>query len=95
MASVDSATAAEEIYGCGGGLDGRVAQLVSSCCWCWPWFNRGGATNCWDFSREVVLRFRGKVLAEKGGGAMMTVVERESCADCLLVGREDREFVFS
>ncbi|KAJ6921661.1 hypothetical protein NC652_015554 [Populus alba x Populus x berolinensis] len=58
MASVDSATAAEEIYGCGGGLDGRVAQLVSSCCWCWPWFNRGGATNCWDFSREVVLRFR-------------------------------------
>ena len=38
---------------------------------------------------------RGKVLAKKGGGAVMAVVERESGADNLLVGREDREFVFS
>jgi hypothetical protein len=36
---------------------GRVAQLVSSCCWCWPWFSRGGAASCWDFSREVGLQF--------------------------------------
>jgi hypothetical protein len=38
---------------------------------------------------------RGKVLIEKGGGAVTAVVERESGAGCLLVGREDREFVFS
>ncbi|KAJ6978882.1 hypothetical protein NC653_027150 [Populus alba x Populus x berolinensis] len=35
----------------------RVAQLISGCCWCWPWFNRGGAASCWDFSREAGLRF--------------------------------------
>jgi hypothetical protein len=34
-------------------------------------------------------------LAEKGGGAVTVVVERESGVGCLLVGREDREFVFS
>jgi hypothetical protein len=34
-------------------------------------------------------------LAEKGGGAVMAIVERKSGADSLLVGREDREFVFS
>ncbi|KAG6755885.1 hypothetical protein POTOM_039293 [Populus tomentosa] len=38
--------------------DGRVALLVSGCCWCWPWFSRGGAASCWDFSREAILRFR-------------------------------------
>ena len=38
---------------------------------------------------------RGKVLAEKGGGVVTTVVERKSSAGCLLVGREDCEFVFS
>jgi len=36
---------------------GRVAQLVPGCCWCWPWFSRGGAASCWDFSREASLRF--------------------------------------
>jgi len=36
---------------------GRVAKLVSGCYWCWPWFSRGGAASCWDFSREVGLRF--------------------------------------
>jgi len=36
---------------------GRVAQLVPGCCWCWPWFSRGGAASCWDFLREAGLRF--------------------------------------
>jgi hypothetical protein len=38
---------------------------------------------------------KGKVLPKKRGGAVMAVVERESGAGCLLVGREDREFVFN
>jgi len=25
---------------------GRVAWLVPGCCWCWPWFSRGGAASC-------------------------------------------------
>jgi len=33
--------------------------------------------------------------SEKRGGAVTAVVERESGAGCLLVGKEDREFVFS
>jgi len=45
--------------------------------------------------REEKLVCRGKVWAEKGGGAVMAVVERESGASNLLVGREDHEFVFS
>ena len=44
---------------------------------------------CWRLGGSV------KVLAEKGGGAMTAVMERESGAGCPLVGREDREFVFS
>jgi len=44
---------------------------------------------------ERKLVCRGKVLAEKRGGAVTAVVERESSTNCLLVGREDREFVFS
>jgi len=38
---------------------------------------------------------KGKVLPKKGGGAVTTVVERESGAGCLLVGREHREFMFN
>ncbi|KAG6779363.1 hypothetical protein POTOM_015742 [Populus tomentosa] len=51
----------------------------------------------WDEWRagEEKLVCRGKVLAEKWGGAVMAVMERESCAGFLLVGREDHEFVFS
>ncbi|KAJ6885642.1 hypothetical protein NC651_026316 [Populus alba x Populus x berolinensis] len=49
--------------------DGRVAQLVSGCCWCWPWFSRGGAASCWDFSREAVLRFRCCFFVTVGGRA--------------------------
>jgi hypothetical protein len=33
--------------------------------------------------------------SEKRGGAVTAVVERESGAGCLLVGKENREFVFS
>jgi len=36
---------------------GRVAQLVSGCCWCRPRFSRDGVASCWEFSREASLWF--------------------------------------
>jgi hypothetical protein len=53
-----------------------------------------------SWGSEVWRREKRSLCAEgksskKGGGAVMAVVERESGVGCLLVGREDREFVFS
>ena len=43
---------------------------------------------------EEKLVCRRKVLAEKGGGTVTTIVEKEG-GNCLLIGRENREFVFN
>ncbi|KAJ6978839.1 hypothetical protein NC653_027110 [Populus alba x Populus x berolinensis] len=48
-----------------------------------------GSARFWLLLVLAMVQQRGKVLAEKGGGAVTAVVERESCTGCLLVGRED------
>ncbi|KAJ6982530.1 hypothetical protein NC653_025597 [Populus alba x Populus x berolinensis] len=73
-----------------GGYGGHgLGKMVWVYMGCWFEYKQGAAEG------EGKLVCRGKVLAEKGGGAVTAVVERESCAGCLLVGRENREFVFS
>ncbi|KAJ7009951.1 hypothetical protein NC653_000611 [Populus alba x Populus x berolinensis] len=89
MASADSDSAgsiivAEEGYGRGGG---------------YSWASGAELRKRWDEWRVVSWgcvdrEGRGKVLDEKGGGTVTAVVEREG-GNCLLVGRENREFVFN
>jgi hypothetical protein len=71
---------------------GLCCQRVKACKWCSQWLQAGGVRSGEGRREAGVQR---ESLAEKGGGAVTTVVERESGTGCLLVGREDREFVFS
>jgi len=65
---------------------------VKACKWCSQWLQ---AREVRSGEGRRSLCAEGKSWLRKGGGAVTAVVERESGAGCLLVGREDREFVFS
>ncbi|KAJ6954017.1 hypothetical protein NC652_005676 [Populus alba x Populus x berolinensis] len=58
------------------------------CCYGWQAHGKKKGVRAGAAEGEGKLVCRGKVLAEKGGGAVTAVVERESCVGCLLAVEE-------